>query len=61
MLTIKIQVDAQEWEAQGIKEALGMYLERWGRARVVEITVDKPQQIRMGDGSQRKSRPGWGG
>lgn len=37
MLEIKVIVDAGNWEAQGVKEALGMLLERWGKSRVVEV------------------------
>lgn len=47
MLTIKIQVDAPSGCAQGIKEALAMHLERWGKARVVEIVEEKEQQMKM--------------
>ena len=47
MLEIKVIVDAQAWEAQGVKEALGMLLERWGNSRGVEVRGIPPEQIRM--------------
>lgn len=47
MLEIKVIVDAGNWEAQGVKEALGMLLERWGKSRVVEVREIPPEQIKM--------------
>lgn len=47
MLTIKIQVDAPEWQAQAVKESLAMYLERFGDAKVVKITETSPEQMRI--------------
>lgn len=47
MLEIKVIVDAQAWEAQGVKEALEMLLERWGSSRVVEVREILPEQIKM--------------
>lgn len=47
MLEIKIIVDAVDGEAQGVKEALGMFLERWGKARVVEVREIKDMQMEM--------------
>lgn len=47
MLEIKVIVDAGSWEAQGVKEALGMLLERWGNSRVVEVREIPPEQIKM--------------
>lgn len=47
MLEIKVVVDAQAWETQGVKEALGMLLERWGSPRVVEVREIPPEQIKM--------------
>lgn len=32
-----IEVDAPEWTAQGVKEQLAMYLERYGDARVISV------------------------
>lgn len=47
MLEIKVVVDAQAWETQGVKEAMGMLLERWGKSRVVEVREIPPEQIKM--------------
>lgn len=47
MLTITIRVNAPEGAAQSVKEALAMWLERYGDARVVSVTEDKPEQMRM--------------
>lgn len=47
MLTITIQVNAPPDAAQGVKEALAMWLERYGDARVVSVTEDEPEQMRM--------------
>ena len=47
MLTITIQVNALPGAAQGVKEALAMWLERYGDARVVSVTGDRPEQMRM--------------
>lgn len=57
MLEIKVIVGTQAWETQGVKEALGMFLERWGNARVVEVREIKAQQMEIkgvaGGGSHR--------
>lgn len=47
MLEIKVIVDAQAWEAQGVKEAMGMLLEGWGSPRVVEVRELPMEQIKM--------------
>ena len=47
MLTITVQVNAPPDAAQGVKEALAMWLERFGDARVVSVTGDRPEQMRM--------------
>lgn len=47
MLTITIQVNAPEGAAQGVKETLAMWLERYGDARVVSVTEDKPEQMML--------------
>lgn len=47
MLEIKIIVDAVDGEAQGVKEALGMFLERWGKTRVVGIREITAMQMEM--------------
>ena len=48
MLIITVQVDAPVGMAQGVKEALAMYLERFGDARVVSVTETAPEQMRIG-------------
>ena len=37
MITVVIEVKAPGWAAQGIKENLAMYLERYGDTRVIEV------------------------
>lgn len=48
MLTITVQVNAPGWASQEVKEALAMYLERYGDTRVVSIVEDAPEQARIG-------------
>lgn len=47
MLTITIQVNAPPDAAQSVKEALAMWLERFGDARVVSVTEDEPEQMQI--------------
>ena len=47
MLTVVVRVNAPPDAAQGVKEALAMWLERYGDARVVSVTGDRPEQMRM--------------
>ena len=47
MLTITVQVNAPAELAQGVKEDLAMYLERYGDARVVEVRAEKLEQTSM--------------
>lgn len=47
MLTVVVRVNAPPDAAQGVKEALAMWLERYGDARVVSISGDMPEQMRM--------------
>lgn len=47
MVIIKIQVDAGAGESMAIKEALAMLLEKWGDAKVVEITETEPEQLKI--------------
>lgn len=47
MLTITIQINAPPDAAQGVKEALAMWLERFGDTRVVSVTGDRPEQMDM--------------
>jgi hypothetical protein len=48
MLTITIQVAAPSGAAQGVKEHLAMCLERFGDTKVVSITEDEPEQMKIG-------------
>lgn len=43
MLQITINVNAQPQAAQGIKESLAMFLERWGDSKVVDVKEIKPK------------------
>lgn len=47
MLIITIEVDRPSGQAQGIKEDLAMYLERFGDSRVVSIEERLPEQMKM--------------
>lgn len=48
MLTITIQVDRPPGQAIGIKEDIAMRLEPLGGVRVVSVTEDHPEQMRIG-------------
>ena len=60
MLTITVKVDALPEQAQGVKEALAMYLEQFGDAQVVEVKSPVFWQAslfgnaRGGDGAERR-------
>lgn len=43
-MTVVIQVNAPPGMEQAVKEALAMYLERFGNCRVLEIRPDKVEQ-----------------
>ena len=43
MLQLTININAPSQHAQGIKESISMFLERWGDSKVVEIKEIKPQ------------------
>lgn len=45
MLRIVVEVDRPTGQAIGIKEALAMYLEKFGDARVVEVKEIPHEQI----------------
>ena len=47
MLTITIKVAAPSGAAQGVKEHLAMCLEKFGDTKVVSITEDEPEQMRL--------------
>lgn len=48
MLTITVQVKAPAGQAQAVKEALAMWLERYGDTCVVSVREDAPEQMRIG-------------
>ena len=45
MITVVLQIDAPPGSTQAVKETLGMYLERFGDTRIVEIREALPQQM----------------
>lgn len=47
-MILVVQVNAPSWMAQGIKEDLAMYLEKFGDARILEVREDIPQQMKIG-------------
>ena len=47
MLTITLQVGAPPGQAIGVKEDIAMRLEPLGDVRVVSITEDTPEQLRV--------------
>ena len=47
MLTIIIKVDAPAGQAIGVKEHLAMVLEQFGETRVVSITEEMPEQMKL--------------
>lgn len=49
MLRVTADVDAPDWQAQAVKEALAMELERYGDTRIVDVRGVSPtaQQTRM--------------
>ena len=47
-MILVVQVNAPSWMAQGIKEELAMYLEKFGDARILEVREDIPQQMKIG-------------
>lgn len=48
MLTVTVQVAAPADMASAVKEALAMWLERYGDARVVEVRAKAAEQLRIG-------------
>lgn len=49
-MIITLHIDAPMYLAQGVKEAIAMDLEKYGKVKVVEIREDKPvyEQMRIG-------------
>lgn len=44
-MIIVLQVNAPPYMAQGVKESLAMYMERYGDTRVLEVrTEDRPNE-----------------
>ena len=48
MMTVTVRVDAPPGTAQGVKEALAMFLEKYGDVRMVTVQEDAPEQIKIG-------------
>lgn len=55
MFKIVLQVDAPPGSEMGIKETLGMYMERFGDTRVISITEEVPEQMGMGAQFQQQT------
>ena len=49
MLYVTVKVDAPAGQAIGIKEHLGMVLEKFGDTQVVEIREVTPEQMKLED------------
>jgi len=49
MLRILTEVDAPPGQAIGIKEALAMWMERYGDTRVVSVVEVEPEQMKIQD------------
>lgn len=47
MLIVTVEVDAPAELAQGVKEDLAMYLERFGLSRVVSVEAVYPRQLSL--------------
>lgn len=47
MIRVVVEVDAPTGQAIGVKEALAMWLERYGDARVVAVEEVAPRQMKM--------------
>ena len=59
MLRIVIEVTGEVDDAQGVKEALAMELERFGNVHVVEVCRIEPEQMRIGGTGQVISLEQW--
>lgn len=51
VLTITMEVNAPSYMAQAVKEALAMYMERFGDTKVISITDTTPPAEQMSIGS----------
>lgn len=47
MITITVQVNAPPGCAQAVKEALAMYMERFGDTRVISVTESTAEQTKI--------------
>lgn len=47
MIRVVVEVDAPTGQAIGVKEALAMWLERYGDTRVVAVEEIVPEQMRL--------------
>lgn len=47
MLTVTLQINAPAGHAIGVKEAIAQDLEKYGDVRVVSVTEQRPEQMRM--------------
>lgn len=47
MIRVVVEVDAPTGQAIGVKEALAMWLERYGDTRVVAVEERLPEQMRL--------------
>lgn len=47
MVTVILKVNTSPEAAQGVKEALAMYLEQYGDVRVVSIHAETPEQYQF--------------
>lgn len=54
MITVTIRINATPDAAQGVKEALAMWLERFGDIQVVSIVADHPEQLTIKKGDYGK-------
>lgn len=48
MVLITLSVDAPAGTAEGVKEAVACYLERFGDVKVVSVTEQLPEQLTFG-------------
>lgn len=47
MIRLVVEVDAPTGQAIGVKEALAMWLERYGDTRVAAVEEIEPEQMRL--------------
>ena len=48
MVLITLSVDAPAGTAEGVKEAVACYLERFGDVKVISVTERLPEQLTFG-------------